>query len=398
MKHTAAEKIISRHCMQKVRAGDYVVVNIDFAMGSDTTMPFAIDAFNRMGGTHLIDPKRFAVVIDHATPAPNQKIANIHRLLRDFATKEQCLLFDAGDGICHQLVLEGGYVHAGDLIFGADSHTCTYGAVGALSIGVGSTDLAAVMITGKNWLLVPESIKVLFHGGLTPGVTAKDVILYMIGKLKSDGATYRVIEYIDMNNCFDQEQRMTICNMSVEMGAKGGLFPEEEYKGDTDATYIEEFHIDLTTIEPQISCPHSVDQVTRVIEVEGKKVDQVFIGSCTNGRYSDLERASALIKGKTVASGTRLYIAPASRKVLVQAIASGVISDLISAGAILLPPGCGPCVGTLGGIPGDGETVLSTSNRNFLGRMGNSKSSIYLCSPETAIVSAIRGKISDPRK
>lgn len=395
---TTAEKIISRHCGKPAYAGEIVIANIDFAMCSDTTGPIAIHSFREMQGKHLFNKDAFAIVIDHATPAPNQKIANLHRLLREFAQEEDCILFESGDGICHQLVIENKLAKPGDLILGADSHTCTYGAVGALSSGVGSTDLAVVMLTGKNWLQVPQSIRIRFRGMLRRGVAAKDIVLYLISILRADGATYQVLEFIDADNALDVDQRMTICNMAVEMGAKGGLFPQPCDIGDEDAEYAQELVVDLDTIEPQIACPHQVENVVPLSEKLGMPVQQVFIGSCTNGRLSDLQAAAEMVKGRHIAPGVRLLVAPASRSVMIRAIETGVMVTLVEAGAQLLLPGCGPCVGTLGGIPGDGDTVLSTSNRNFLGRMGNNQADIYLCSPETAIASAIGGVVTDPRK
>lgn len=396
MLQTSAEKIISRHCGKICAANDYVIAHIDFCLISDTTGPFAIESFHRMGGRRLFAPSRLGVFIDHATPSPNQKLANLHQLLRDFARGQGCLLFDAGEGVCHQLVIERGLVMAGQLVLGADSHTCSYGAVGALAAGVGSTDLAAVMLTGSNWLRVPQSIRINFRGRLTAGVSAKDVALRLVGMLTADGATYHVLEFYDVDAALTLEDRITICNMSVECGAKAGLFPRPADQGDAGANYMQTLEIDLRDIVPQLSCPHRVDNVCPVATLTGLKVDQVFIGSCTNGRYSDLIAATRQLAGRRIAPDVRLYIAPASRQVLLQSIAGGELAQLVAGGAVILPPGCGPCVGTLGGIPGDGDTVLSTANRNFCGRMGNNRSAIYLCSPAVAMASAIAGAISLP--
>jgi 3-isopropylmalate/(R)-2-methylmalate dehydratase large subunit len=399
MGKTMSEKILSNHSGKDVKAGDFVIVDVDFIMATDTTAPLAIKAFYEMNGKKVFNPKRFAVIMDHATPSPNQKIANLHKYIRDFAEDQGIILYDMGNGICHQLMIENGHVKEGDLVIGADSHTCTYGGLGAFSTGVGATDLAGIMLTGKTWMQVPFSIKVYLKGQFNDCTYAKDLILYLIGKLGANGANYMTLEFSGPAcKNLSTDDRLTISNMAIEMGAKAGMFSGNRIEPDSDALYKYSVEIDLSLIEPQIALPHTVDNVVSVQEVEGTEIHQVFLGSCTNGRYSDLEIAAEILKGKKIHPGVRLIIAPASRDILIKAIKTGIMETLIKAGGTLIPPGCGPCVGTLGGIPADDENVLSTSNRNFKGRMGNNRAGIYLASPATAAASALLGKITDPRK
>lgn len=400
---TFAEKIIARKAGQTVHANESVIVNVDVMMASDTTGPMTIKAFREMGGIKVAKPENTVFVLDHATPCPNERIAALHKLIRDFCTEQGCRFFEQNYGVCHQIMMENGLVHEGDLVLGGDSHTCTYGAVGAFSTGVGATDLGAAILTGKTWLRVPETTRIELEGELPRGVGAKDVILRMIGDLTADGVTYEAVEFAgDTFARFTSEEAATVCNMVIEMGGKNGVFvstlTDSGLIPDADATYKRVLHFDASNFVPVVSCPHTADNVRRVTEVKEQKVDIVYIGSCTNGRISDLAIAAEILRGKKVAPGVRLMVCPASSKVLVKAMEKGYIRELIEAGAMLSTPGCSLCVGTLGGVPADGEVVLSTTNRNFKGRMGNNKALIYLGSPATAAASALTGKITDPRE
>lgn len=400
---TFSEKIISRKVGKSVHAGDTVIVDVDYTMANDTTAPMAIKAFQQMGGETLAKPKRTVLILDHATPCPNEKIAALHQLVRSFAKEQNCLFFDQNHGVCHQVMLEEGIVKEGDLVLGGDSHTCSYGAVGAFSTGVGSTDLGGVWRTGKTWLRVPETIRIELQGRLPKGVYAKDVILRIIGDLTADGASYESVEFAgDGFSAFSREEAITVCNMTVEMGGKNGVFvsalTDPGLIPDPDAVYRQVLRYQAAELKPMVARPHTVDNVCPLSEVQGKKVDQVYIGGCTNGRLSDLEAAAEILKGRKVHSECRLMICPASHQVLLEAISSGCISTLLEAGASLSQPGCSLCVGTLGGVPGSGEVVLSTTNRNFKGRMGNNQAEIYLASPATAAASALYGRITDPRE
>lgn len=404
---TAAEKIISRHAGKSVFADELVIVDVDGVMASDTTAPLAIRAFHEMGGRDLWDAKRVFLVIDHAAPAPSERIADLHLLMRDFAGKSGAVLYDVGEGICHQLMIEQGHVRTGDLFLGADSHTCTYGSIGAFSSGVGSTDLAAVMLTGKTWLKVPKTIRVDINGKLPAETSAKDVVLHLAGLLGASGATYQAIEFHgETCAAMSLDSRMTIANMVVEMGAKAGIInpeglpdldPErfEMVQADADAVYSETIEIEAGSLRSQIAQPHSPDHVAPVDELKGTPINCGFIGTCVNGRLEDLAVAAEVLNGKTLAPGVRLIVSPASRKVFLDALELGVIGKLTRAGATFIPPGCGPCVGTHNGVPGKGEVVISTANRNFQGRMGNPNASIYLASPRVVAASVIAGEITD---
>lgn len=403
MGSTFAEKIISRKSGRQVRAGDTAIAEVDVSMVSDTTGPLAIQAFREMGGTQVRKPERTVFVIDHATPTPNEKIANLQQMMRSFAREQKLVLYDQGDGVCHQLMVENGHVRSGQLVLGADSHTCTYGAVGSFASGVGSTDLGAVLLTGKAWLRVPESVQVNLSGALPAFATAKDLVLRMAGRLTADGATYLSMEFGgEAADAMDLDDRMVIANMAVEMGAKTGVFlgaiEDEDLRPDSDAAYLSSLDFDLSAVEPMLACPHTVDNVVPVGEKAGLAIQQAYLGSCTNGRLSDIAAAAQILRGRRVAPGVRLLVAPASRAVLLAAMENKYISQLVEAGATILPPGCGACVGTLGGIPCDGDVVISTTNRNFKGRMGNNKAFVYLASPLTLAASALTGRVTDPRE
>lgn len=411
---TIAEKIFSKHSGTDAKAGDIVVADLDFVMGQDGTTPLAIDALDAMGVKELFDPSKVAVVMDHSAPSPIAGVSAIHTIMRDFAKRTGAKAYDVGCGVCHQLIPEQGHVVAGDLMVGCDSHTCTYGALNVFSTGVGSTDGAAAMASGKLWFMVPETIKVNYNGKLPKGVYSKDLILYLAGKIGVDGATYKALEFGgDTISDLSVDARMTISNMAIEVGAKAGLMEADEKTlayfaehsdktpdpqfSDEGATYDQVIDIDTTQIIPQIAKPHAVDNVVDITEVEGTKISQGVIGTCTNGRLEDLAIGASILKGKKIADDVRLIVAPASADIYLKAIEAGYIQTYIEAGACIVTPGCGPCVGTHNGVPSDGENVISTANRNFKGRMGNENAFIYLGSPATVAASVLNGKITDPR-
>ena len=405
MNQTISEKIISQHAGKPVKAGDIAIVRVDGVMATDATSPFAIKAFRQMGGTKLWDSDRVSLIIDHASPAPNETVANLHKLMRDFSAEMGCRLSDIGEGICHQLMVENAHVKPGDLFLGADSHTPTYGALNAFGIGVGSTDLAATMLTGKTWLKVPKTIKITLNGELKKSVTSKDLILFLVKELGVEGANYQAVEFTgETIQSMTLASRMAIANMSSEMGAKTGLvdptgldlwYPFEPTFADGNAEYVRELTFDVSALRPQIAKPHSPENVVAIDEVLGTKVHYAFIGSCTNTRLEDLHAAAQVLKGKKLTS-TRLIIAPASKKVFNDALKDGTIQILSDAGATFITSGCGPCVGSHLGVPGDGEVVISSTNRNFQGRMGNPKAQVYLGSPAVVAASALAGEIMEP--
>ncbi|MDR3685974.1 MAG: 3-isopropylmalate dehydratase large subunit [Coriobacteriia bacterium] len=411
---TIAEKIFSAHSGTDAHAGDIVIADVDFVMGQDGTSPLAIKALERMGVEKVFDPKKVALVMDHSSPSPIEGVSALHTMMREFGAKTGATVYDVGEGVCHQLIPEKGHVVAGDLMVGCDSHTCTYGAINVFSTGVGSTDGAAAMAGGKLWFKVPDSMKVVYNGKLAPGVFSKDLILYLAGQIGADGATYEAIEFVGpVIDELSVEARMTMSNMAIEVGAKAGLMDADDktlawfdgrgekvpapQNADADAVYKTTLTFDASTIGPQIAKPHSVDNVSPIEEVEGTPIAEGFLGTCTNGRLEDLGVAASILKGRKVHPDVRFIVAPASRQVLLDAIEAGYIQTLVEAGAALVTAGCGPCVGTHNGVPSNGENVISTANRNFKGRMGNSNSFIYLGSPATVAASVIEGKITDPR-
>jgi len=415
MGKTLAEKILSQNSGSDARAGDIVIAKVDLAFLQDGTAPLALRQLAASGLEQVANPKRVVFFIDHASPSPTPELANDHVLIRAFAVKNGAQLCDIGEGICHQIVVES-YADPGEVIIGADSHTVTAGALSAFATGMGSTDVAIAIALGKTWLRVPESFKVVVNGGFKEGVYAKDLSLHLIGIIGADGANYKALEFcgptIDNMN---MSARFTLANMTVEAGAKAGLFSSDditrrylEFRGrgdlfrsfqpDPDAEYEQTIEIDATALEPTVSMPHAVDNVALAKDLKGEKIEQVFIGTCTNGRLEDMAIAAKMLKGRKRHPATRLIIAPASRKVLMAAMNAGYITDFLEAGATVLPPGCGPCVGIHQGVLGDGERCLSTANRNFRGRMGNPRSFIYLGSPATAAATAIAGEITDPRE
>lgn len=407
MGKTIIEKIVSDHSGKEVFAGDLTVVDVDFLMASDTTAPLAIKAFQNMGGEKIWDSSKMVLVIDHASPAPNQHIASLHDMMREFAVEQDIKLYDVGDGICHQLMIENQHAKPGQLILGADSHTCLYGAVGAFSTGVGSTDLAGAMLTGKTWLKVPETILIEINGELQKGISAKDIVLHVVGQVGIQGATYDAIEYAGSTiEKLSLDSRMTIASMSIEMGAKAGIihttglsmpYDFDHILPDKDAQYKRVIPINALDITPQVAIPHSPDNVKSIGTLDEVYIQQAFIGSCTNGRLEDLHAAAHILKGKKVHPKVRLLIAPASRQVFLDALNDGTVATLTAAGATFLPSGCGPCVGTHLGVPGNNEVIASSTNRNFQGRMGNRNSNIYLGSPAFVAAAALNGKIVNPQ-
>ncbi len=415
MGKTIAEKIMSLHAGTDARAGDIVLADLDYLMGQDGTSPLAIEAFREMRGERVFDPARIAMVIDHSAPSPLEGVSNLHALMRRFAREQGLTFFDVGEGVCHCLLPERGRVVPGDLVIGADSHTTTYGAINAFSTGVGSTDLAAGMLTGKLWFKVPHTLLVTARGRLPEGVYSKDLALYLAGLLTADGATYMAVEYAgEAVEAMSVEARFTLSNLAVEMGAKAGLMEADakvlEWVGgrggrtpnpqspDPDAEYAKRLEVDAGALTPQVACPHAVDNVAPLADVAGQPIDEAVIGTCTNGRLEDLVAAAHILTGRRVDPGVRLIVAPASRRVLQEAIACGAVQALLEAGAALVTPGCGPCVGTHNGVPSDGEVVFSTANRNFKGRMGNVNAAIFLGSPAAVAASAVTGRITDPRE
>lgn len=412
---TLAEKILSENLGREVAAGDFAVFNVDLCLLQDGTGPLAVRQFRKLGFEKVFDPEGLVIFLDHAAPCPKSELATDHVFLREFARDVGCILSDVGDGICHQIMSQY-HTKPGDVLIGADSHTVTGGALAAFSTGMGSTDLAVGMGLGKTWLKVPATIKVECTGELPAGVCSKDLMLHIIGTLGADGATYKALEFTgDSIERMSMPSRLVLANMAVEAGAKVGLIASDattkkhlehygraehyaEIRPDDDARYESVIEVDSAAMEPVVSCPHTVDNVKPVREVAGTKVHQVFIGSCTNGRLEDIAVAASILRGKTRHPDTRVIVTPASRRVFLEAVGAGYVETLLRAGALFMPPGCAACPGVHGGILGDGEVCLATTNRNFLGRMGNPKSFVYLASPATAAASAIAGCITDPRE
>ena len=415
MKQTIAEKIFTSHLHKPVVAGDIVFSPVDLMMTNDASITTVWEALKKIPNFAVKDPKKLVVILDHYCPSPSQEVSRIHQEIKAFVEKYGCLLYAEGEGVCHQLIPEKGHVLPGQLVIGSDSHTTTYGALNALAAGVGSTDLALAIHYGLLWFMVPPSSKIEIKGTIPHGVYAKDIILHIIGRITSRGANYQSIEFSgDALPSISMEGRLTICNMVAEMGAKAGIMPGDEIcrlwlkrKGimnltpvapDLDADYAARHSFDISMLEPQIACPHQVDNVCPISGVQGEGIGMAFLGTCTNGRLEDLATAAKILKGRRIHPQVTLVITPASREVTVEACAKGYLRTLLESGGMLNAPGCGPCVGALGGIPGDGVNVISTANRNFLGRMGNTKANIYLSSPATLAASCITGKITDPRE
>lgn len=413
MGKTIAEKILSLHSGKEVRASEIVLANVDLLMGHDWNAVLTFEILKEMGAEKVFDPQKVIFVVDHGVPSPNDRISGFQKETEEFARNQRTKFYGPGEGICHQLLPEQGHVLPGMIILGSDSHTTSNGALNTFSVGVGSTDFAAGLAAGQLWFRVPETIKMILKGRLSKGVYAKDLILHIIGKITAEGANYMAVEFDgDGVKGISMDGRLTICNMGIEMGAKVAMFKVDSLTKewlslrttkayepvfpDTDAQYAKVLEWDLSSVVPQVAKPHQVDAVVPVTEVSGLRVQQGLLGTCTNGRLEDLRVAAEILDGRKIFPDFRLMVAPASRQILLEAVQKGIIEILIRAGAMLLPPGCGPCHG-LGGVPRDGENVISTANRNFRGRMGNNKAFIYLASPATVAASALEGKIVDPR-
>lgn len=416
MAMTMAEKILAKASGNKEsEAGEIIMANIDVAMTHDLTGPLSVESFEKIGLKEVWDPEKIVIVFDHQVPADSIDAAKNHMIMRKFV-KEQGIhnFYDVREGVCHQVLPEKGHVVPGEVIVGTDSHTCTHGALGAFATGIGSTDMAMVFATGKLWFKVPETIKFEITGKLQENVFAKDVVLDIIGKIGADGATYKACEFGgETSRNMTISDRMVLCNMAIEMGGKSGLVepdqktinylkgrstkPYEIMKTDSDALSLETMCVDVNELEPQIACPHNVDNVKPVSEVEGTHIDQVFLGSCTNGRLSDLRTAAKIMKGKEVSKNIRMLVIPASREVYSKAMDEGILRTFVDSGALVCNPCCGPCLGGHIGLVGPGEVSLSTSNRNFKGRQGSPDAEVYLSSAAVAAASAITGKITDPR-
>ena len=417
MAMTMTQKILAAHAgLESVQAGQLILVNVDRVLGNDITSPVAIREFERIGATEVYDKEKVTMVMDHFAPNKDIKAAVQCKMCREFCREHEVVNFyDVGRmGIEHALLPEKGLVVPGDVVIGADSHTCTYGALGAFSTGVGSTDMACGMATGKAWFKVPSAIKFVLKGKLGKYVSGKDVILHIIGKIGVDGALYKSMEFVGEGvaslTVFD---RLTISNMAIEAGAKNGIFEVDEqtiayvseraqkpytvYKADEDAVYDETYEIDLSAIKPTVAFPHLPENTHTVDQIEDIRIDQIVIGSCTNGYYKDLEEAASILKGKKIADHVRAIIIPATQDIYLRAMENGLLKIFIEAGCVVSTPTCGPCLGGHMGILAAGERAVATTNRNFVGRMGDVKSEVYLASPAVAAASGIAGKIADPR-
>ncbi len=413
MGYTLVEKIIAQRVGREAKAGEVVIAPVDLLLAHEGTGPLALEQFEALGREDLGATTLF--FFDHAAPSPRKELSNVQKRLRTFAVERGAHFFETGSGICHQIVAEQ-WAKPGQIIIGADSHTCTAGALGAFATGMGSTDVAAAMALGETWLMIPQTLRIEIGGQLRPMVLAKDVILRLIGLLGAEGAIYKALEFDGpVVEGMSVGERMTLCNMAVEAGAKAGLctadevtrrFLEDQGRGgdymplspDPDAPYERLIEIDASHLSPRVAFPHFVDNVRSIEEAEGVSIDQVFIGTCTNGRLSDLRVAARILKGRKLHSHLRLLIGPASRRTYLDALREGLMETFVEAGAVILPPGCGACVGVHQGILADGERCLSTQNRNFQGRMGNPQGEIFLASPATAAATAVKGEITDPRE
>jgi len=414
---TMTQKILARAAgLDKVEAGQLIEAKLDLVLGNDITAPVAITEFEKAGFTQVFDKDKIAIVLDHYTPCKDIKSAQLCKQAREFAHKHSLTnFFDVGQmGVEHALLPEKGLCAPGEVIIGADSHTCTYGALGAFSTGIGSTDMAAGMATGLSWFRVPSAIKVTLKGTLQPHVSGKDVILHLIGTIGVDGALYKSIEFTGEGvSSLTMDDRFTISNMAIEAGGKNGIFPVDEktmeyingrvnrpceaFQADPDAVYDEEIIIDLNTLEPTVAMPHLPENTKVVSEVAGLPIDQVVIGSCTNGRIQDMRIAASIMKGKKVASNVRCVVIPATQEIYMQAMKEGLMEIFIQAGAAVSTPTCGPCLGGHMGCMAEGERAVSTTNRNFVGRMGHVDSEVILASPAVAAASAVAGCVADPR-
>ena len=413
---TMTQKILAAHAgLDSVSAGQLILADIDLVLGNDVTTPVAVSEYKKLGLDKVFDKNKVAMVMDHFTPNKDIKAATQCKMCREFAGDMDIVnYFDVGDmGVEHAILPEKGLVVSGDVVIGADSHTCTYGALGAFSTGVGSTDMACGMATGKAWFKVPSAIKFNLTGKPAKWVSGKDIILHIIGMIGVDGALYKSMEFVgDGIQYLSMDDRLTIANMAIEAGGKNGIFPVDdltraymkehstrpfvEYEADEDAVYDEEYTIDLSTLKPTVAFPHLPENTRTIDEVGDVAIDQVVIGSCTNGRMEDLRIAASIMKGKKCKKGLRVIVIPATQKIYLDAMEEGLIRTFIEAGAIVSTPTCGPCLGGYMGVMAEGERCVSTTNRNFVGRMGHVESEVYLASPAVAAASAITGKISGP--
>lgn len=412
---TISEKILSEASGEEAYAGDYVTADIETAMAQDGTAPLTIRAIEEMDGGEVWDPDRIVLVVDHTVPSASVGTSAMHKSMREFSSENDIKNFYYGEGVCHQVMVEGGHVKPSTVVVGADSHSCTYGSLGAFGTGIGSTEMAGVFLSGKLWFKVPETFRFETRGELKGGITAKDIALKIVGDIESDGATYKAVEYAGPPiEKMSVGERMTLSNLAVEMGAKTGIVePDEKVreflkgrinqeieltKNDEDAEFEKTFRYDVGDLEPQIACPHQVDNVVPIGGVEGLGLDQVYLGTCTNGRLVNLEAAAQILKGREISPDIRMIVTPASREIYRRALQRGLIDVFVDAGCVVTNPGCGPCAGSHQGILADDEVCLSTANRNFKGRMGSEEAEIYLGSPVTAAASAVEGEITDPRE
>lgn len=415
MGQTFAEKILTEKAgLAKTVPGQIVEITPDVALSHDNTAAIR-GIFEKMGGVKVFDPKLHAIILDHATPAPTTEHAENHRIVREFVQEQGIkYFFDVGRGVCHQVLVEEGLALPGEVVLGSDSHTTHAGVMGAFGAGIGRSEMASIWALGHLWLRVPESLKIIVHGKLAPGVTAKDLALHIIGELGSDGGLYMSVEWHgEAIESLDLSQRAVLPNITAEMGAKNSYIPPDQkvfsflkdrskrqYEPvypDPDASYTKIVEYDASTIVPVIACPHAVDNVRPLSEIAGLHIDQAFLGTCTNGRLEDLGAAAAVLKGRRIAPGTRMIVIPASSEVYLDALRAGYIETFVAAGAMVQSPGCGPCLGNHMGVPAVGEVIISSANRNFQGRMGTRESEVYLASPEVVAASAVAGAITHPR-
>lgn len=415
MRQTIAEKILSERSGKRVKSGEVVISGVDFSFGQDGTSAIIIDDFKRLGAESLSDKNKFCMVLDHAAPSPSIAVAAVHDKMRVFARANGVQVFDVGSGICHQVLPEAGFITCGDLVVGADSHTCTYGALNALAVSVSAADIAIVLASGKCWFKVPETVKYVLEGEISKGVYSKDIALMLIKDAATTCAGFRSVEfYGEVVDAMSMDARFTLANMSREMGAKCGIMKADKktldwvkrhsmkepkpVEADPDAKYAEIRKYDVSDVGPQVACPHAVGNVCPVEDVAGTRVDVVTIGTCANGRMEDIEIAAKVMKGRKVAKGIKVIITPASKKIYLDMLRKGLVETFVDAGAIVNNPGCGPCAGRHQGVLADGEVAFSTANNNLKGRMGNPNSEVYLGSPATAAATALAGKITDPRE
>lgn len=416
MAQTFAEKILAQKAgLAAVEPGQILEITPDVVLSHDNTAPI-FGLFQRMGGEKVYNPDMHAVVLDHATPAPSTKHAENHRIIREFV-REQGIknFYDVGRGICHQILVEAGLALPGEVVLGSDSHTPHAGVMGAFGAGIGRTEMASIWAIGQLWLRVPESLKIIVSGQLDPGVTSKDLALAIIGDMKADGALYMSVEWHgDTIQGLPLSQRATLTNLMAEMGAKNSYIPpdqkvfaylegraQRDYEAvfpDPEASYAQVIKYDAENIEPMVACPHTVDNVKPLSEVQGTKIDQAFLGTCTNGRLDDLAAAAEILDGRKIAPGTRMIVIPASVEIYLEALDAGYLETFLKAGAVVESPGCGPCMGNHMGVPAVGEVSISTANRNFQGRMGTKESKVYLASPVVVAASAVAGAIESPHK